>query len=155
MQRKYFMPAVGQIYINRNGSTYRCISNAEYPDEILMRRAVDLGEHRSSMLRITDGWSITVHGICRYEDGSVEWNYSSGGSFQCERLALCQRKCRERGTDIGKYFAYLDDLRSSSIVNMYGAASYLQAAFPELNDDKTWVRDILTAWMDSYGKAGS
>ena len=31
--------------------------------------------------RITDGWCLTAHGVIQYEDGTIEWNYSSGGHW--------------------------------------------------------------------------
>ena len=150
MPNNYIIPTVGQIYRNRNGSEYRCTGNAAYPDDIQKERSLALGEHRASMLRLTDGWAIEVYGIHQYEDGTVEWNYSSGGSFQSESLALCCQKCRENGKDMGRYFRYLDFLRDAGAVNMFGAIPYLQETFPELHADDTWAKAVLTAWMDSF-----
>lgn len=53
---------------------------------------------------------------------------------------------------------YLDDLRSSGDTNMYGAARYLEDAFPELagggsfhsSDD---AREVLGYWMVTFGQA--
>ena len=47
-------------------------------------------------------------------------------------------------------FDFLDVLRESGAVNMFGAVSYLQ----ENNDtlDKVQATKILKGWMDSYGK---
>lgn len=154
MANNYIMPAVGQIYSNRNGGQYRCTGSAAYADDVQRDRAVALGEHRASMLRLSDGWLVEVHGLHQYEDGTVEWNRSSGGSFQSEHLARCWQTCKERGVDMGKYFTYLDGLRDSSVINMYGAVPYLQREFPELCDDDAWARGVLTAWMDSFKSTG-
>ena len=43
---------------------------------------------------------------------------------------------------------YLDELRESGITNMFGAAPYLQRAFPELT--KGGARAVLKQWMDSF-----
>ncbi len=53
-----------------------------------------------------------------------------------------------------EYFEYLEQLRESGVVNMFGAAPYLQAEFPELEQDKKRAGEILWAWMDSYKEGG-
>lgn len=46
-----------------------------------------------------------------------------------------------------KYYQYLEDLRQSGIVNMYGSVPYLQAEFDlSFNDAK----EILMSWMRNY-----
>lgn len=49
-----------------------------------------------------------------------------------------------------QYFTFLDDLRDSGAVNMFGAISYLQEEFPELRRDRKRAGEILQAWMDSF-----
>lgn len=44
-----------------------------------------------------------------------------------------------------KYFLHLEDLRHSSITNMYGARPYLQREFPELANDPQRASEILKA----------
>ena len=51
MQKKYILPVVGQIYKNRNGREYCCLSNVNYTSESSMCVAVSLGEHQASMIR--------------------------------------------------------------------------------------------------------
>lgn len=81
MKKQYIIPVIGQTYLNRNGEEYRCISNMTYGNEERARRALSLGEHWASMVRVKDGWSLTAHGIIQYADGTIEWNYSTGGRF--------------------------------------------------------------------------
>jgi hypothetical protein len=45
------------------------------------------------------------------------------------------------------YFAYLNALRESGVVNMFGAAPYLQDAF---NLSRAEARDIVLKWMESF-----
>jgi len=45
------------------------------------------------------------------------------------------------------YFSFLDDLRESGRINMYGAPSYLQEVF---GLEKYEARDIVAAWMKSF-----
>ena len=158
MNKSYFVPIVGTVYSNRNGAAYRCTGNTVYPDDVRMESTVALGEHCTTMIRLTDGWAIKAHGVHQYEDGTVEWNRSSGGIFQCASLAQCGEYCRDRGTDAVRYFSYLDRLRDSAEINMMGALPYLQKEFPELGFDRDVARTVLQAWMDSYsaykGEAG-
>ncbi len=56
--------------------------------------------------------------------------------------------------DYFKYFDYLDDLRKSGRVNMYGAVPFLLEKFPELFGDAKRAAAILKAWMDSYRTGG-
>ncbi len=53
-----------------------------------------------------------------------------------------------------EYFEYLEQLRESGVVNMFGAVPYLQAEFPELEHDRKRAVEILQAWMDSYKGGG-
>lgn len=152
MANNYIMPVVGQIYSNRNGSQYRCTGNEVYPDDVRMSSTVALGEHQATMIRLADGWVIKAHGIHQYEDGTVEWNHSSGGTFQCDSLARCGEYCRAHGTSMTKYFEYLDRLRDSGETNMLGAATYLQDEFFELSADQDAAKIVLQAWIDSYSE---
>lgn len=47
------------------------------------------------------------------------------------------------------YFLFLDRLRESGVVNMFGAAPYLEVSFPELKKTKT-ARAVLLEWMESF-----
>ncbi len=51
---------------------------------------------------------------------------------------------------LAKHFEYLDALRSSGIVNMFGARSYLAKA-RRLKADA--AGDVLAMWMKSFSKA--
>jgi hypothetical protein len=48
-----------------------------------------------------------------------------------------------------EYFDYLDGIRDSGIVNMFGAAPYLQDAFGLSRYD---AKDILLEWMDTFAE---
>ena len=47
-----------------------------------------------------------------------------------------------------EFFEFLDELRESGVVNMYGAAPYLQREFGIQN--KIVAYQILDDWMESY-----
>lgn len=45
------------------------------------------------------------------------------------------------------YFKFLNGLRESGVVNMFGAVSYLMAQFPILDKDE--AQNILLDWMNT------
>ena len=51
--------------------------------------------------------------------------------------------------DKEEMFQYLDDLRESGVVNMFGATPYLQ---DEFGLDKREARVILAEWMETFDK---
>ena len=46
-----------------------------------------------------------------------------------------------------EYYGYLNALRESGVVNMFGAGAYLQ---DEFGLSKSEARTILIAWMEQY-----
>ena len=47
-----------------------------------------------------------------------------------------------------KYYVFLDDLKESGQVNMFGARPYLAQEFPELSKEES--SKILSNWMDTF-----
>ena len=68
---KPFVPTKGEIYENAGSGKYLCESG--YQDED--------GRCIGWMTNIKSGWSLTAKGIVRYEDGTIEWDYSTDGTF--------------------------------------------------------------------------
>lgn len=81
LEGKYIVPAVGKIYTNRSGGEFRCIYVTHYGDDALEQWVVEHGEHIATFERVKDGWTLDAHGTQKYEDGTIEWNYSTGGHF--------------------------------------------------------------------------
>lgn len=48
------------------------------------------------------------------------------------------------------YYEYLDELRDSGLINMFGAAKFLAREFPELNDGQ--AVSVLHCWMESHAQ---
>jgi len=46
-----------------------------------------------------------------------------------------------------EYFVYLDNIRETGAINMFGAGPYLQDAF---GLSRYEARDILVEWMDTF-----
>lgn len=57
----------GCTYKNHNGSDYFCKSIPEVGAAL--------------MERVKDGWTLIAHGIQMYGDGTIEWDYSTGGHW--------------------------------------------------------------------------
>ena len=55
----------------------------------------------------------------------------------------------KRQEDQMDYFIFLDNLRESGVVNMFGASEYVS---DEFGISKSEARKILTDWMMAYGK---
>lgn len=49
-----------------------------------------------------------------------------------------------------KYLRYLNAVRESGLINMFGAVPYLIYEFPEL--DKRQARTVLSYWMQTFSK---
>ncbi len=64
---KPFSPVKGEIYENAGGGRYLCES--------------DGNEHSARMMNVTSGWTFIAKGIVRYDDGTIEWDYSVDGTF--------------------------------------------------------------------------
>ena len=69
---KAFVPMPGHVYENASGGRYRCQRIWECYD----------GEIFAWMQNVASGWTCRCHGIVRYEDGSIEWDFSKYGHFE-------------------------------------------------------------------------
>lgn len=58
----------GQTYTNHNRSDYLCKSIQDSSSAV--------------MERVKDKWTLVAHGIEKYEDGTIEWDYSTGGHWE-------------------------------------------------------------------------
>ena len=47
-----------------------------------------------------------------------------------------------------EYYKTLEGIRRTGVVNMWGAAPYLQACFPDISEQK--ATDILLSWIANY-----
>lgn len=56
----------GQTYTNRGGGTFRCLG---------------VTTDGAIVQNVNSGWRCFAHVITMYEDGTIEWDFSTGGSF--------------------------------------------------------------------------
>lgn len=68
--RKPFTPKSGEWYENAGGGRYQCVCGRS-----------GVGPFLASM-RSAGGWRFVAHGIGIYEDGKIDWDFSTGGYFE-------------------------------------------------------------------------
>lgn len=76
---QYISVVKGQVYKNHNGSMYLCTDSGYSLD--------DKPSEFASFERLSDGWTLTAHGIVQHENGDIEWNYSTGGYWKNRRAS--------------------------------------------------------------------
>lgn len=65
-----------------------------------------------------------------------------------------QENTNRESTDIERQaLEYLNELRNSGITNMFGAAPYIQAEFPEIS--RTEATGLLSLWMKNFNEEGN
>ena len=74
-----FSPVAGEIYENAGGGRYFC--EKSYGSD-------------AWMINVSSGWSFFAVGIVRYEDGTIEWDYSKYGGFNPKKLGEIRQQQR-------------------------------------------------------------
>lgn len=69
--RTKFTPTPGSTYKNQGGGTFKCLRSGGF-----------MTEYDAVMQNTASGWTFTAHGCGGYEDGTMDWDYSSGGRFE-------------------------------------------------------------------------
>ena len=64
-----FIPTNGRIYENAGGGRYLC----DYAQK---------NDCTAWMKNVASGWTCLAHNIVIYENGTIEWDYSTGGHFE-------------------------------------------------------------------------
>lgn len=76
MCSKRFVPQIGKDYILHSVGSYytrfTCLSPAPV-DQYSSYNAV--------LQNIWSGWTFTAHGVNLYEDGTIDWDFSTDGHF--------------------------------------------------------------------------
>lgn len=67
MKREKFTPKEDKVYTNHGGGVFRCMSA--------------LANGIAVMQNINSGWTFTAEGCGIYEDGTIDWDHSTGGYF--------------------------------------------------------------------------
>lgn len=67
MDGKRITPEQGKIYRNKGGGEFFCIRSRD---------------NNAVMQNTASGWIFKANGVIQYKDGSIEWDYSTGGHFE-------------------------------------------------------------------------
>lgn len=70
MGRIKFTPTEGTEYKNAGGGSFRCLSAGK-----------GLPAYYATMQNVASGWTFEAHGCGIYRDGTIDWDYSTGGYF--------------------------------------------------------------------------
>ena len=73
--RHRYKPEFGTIYQNHGGGTFRCTG----------RPYKTWAGYCARMENTKSGWTFEAKGICSYADGTIDWDFSTGGHFREER----------------------------------------------------------------------
>ena len=71
--------------------------------------------------------------------------------MSCRTISL-PREGTEEKMKQDTYYEYLDRLRDSRLINMFGAAKFLEREFPELGYRE--AVSVLHGWMESHTQGG-
>ena len=69
MKPKRFSPEVGQCYRNNGWGCYECTYN------------INSGKI-AGFRNIHTGWTLSAHNVYIYDNGCIEWDYSTNGHWE-------------------------------------------------------------------------
>lgn len=75
-------PTVGQVYINRGGGKYLCLSAGTRPCPTYYNASGYASSTSGVFRNVKSGWTFTAKGIIQYADGTIEWDHSTDGRFE-------------------------------------------------------------------------
>lgn len=81
MNGEYFQPTVGKVYLNRNGTSYMCLSMED--------------EEASAMFISSGGFKLLAHGCREYSDGRIDWDRSEGLGFAIQNPDMTPDKAKK------------------------------------------------------------
>lgn len=68
MGRQKFTPVPGRTYRNRAGGEFFCLRGLDEP-------------YNAEMQNVASGWTFKAYGCAMYPNGTIDWDYSTGGYF--------------------------------------------------------------------------
>ena len=68
--------------ILKNGSLYKLRDHEGYVLEVLrILRDDPYSDYTYRVRSVITGWTMTIHGVNQYEDGSIDWDFSTDGYY--------------------------------------------------------------------------
>ena len=71
--RRQLEPEVGKVYENAGGGMFMCIDAGGFYNSGISDNA--------TFMNIKSFWALDAHGCGVYEDGRIDWDYSTNGRF--------------------------------------------------------------------------
>lgn len=79
---KPLTPAAGQVYANRGGGRYLCLSAGTVSGPVCFNAAGCASGASGVFRNVASGWTFTAKGIVQYADGTIEWDHGVDGRFE-------------------------------------------------------------------------
>lgn len=76
------VPTAGQVYTNRGGGKFRCLSAGTGYGPVYFNAAGCASDASGVFRNVKSGWTFTAKGIVQYADGTIEWDHSTDGRFE-------------------------------------------------------------------------
>ena len=76
------VPAFRQVYLNRGGGEYRCLSRTPLTGTTYYNASGGSSDTMARFRNVASGWTFFAKGIIQYIDGTIEWEHSSDGHFE-------------------------------------------------------------------------
>ncbi len=101
--REKIVCRTGDEFEHRSGGKYICV-------------AEDLTPNNAPTLKnLSSGWIFQAHGVGRYDNGTIDWDYSTGGQFDDERLSEYLKE-RHNRNEIDKLYVEGHSLNFSVVM---------------------------------------
>ena len=78
------VPIAGQVYVNRGGGRYLCLSAWTGACPTYYNAAGRASSTTAMFRNVKSGWTFIAKGIIQYVDGTIEWDHSTDGHFEGE-----------------------------------------------------------------------
>lgn len=104
MSFKRINPEPGEIYRNKGGGNFLCISSCN---------------NSAVMQNVASKWTFEANGVIQYADGTVEWDYSTGGHFaegDCRMLRTDEKTNNLLARVIEKFCLHYKQIESGSAI---------------------------------------
>lgn len=79
---KPLAPVCGEVYRNRAGGEYRCISQMPATGALYYNQSGGSSDTAALFRNVKSGWTFVAKGIIQYVDGTIEWDHSTDGHFE-------------------------------------------------------------------------
>lgn len=101
---KRINPEPGKVYKNKGGGKFLCIRGCN---------------NNAVMQNVASKWTFKANGVVQYADGTIEWDYSTGGHFaegDCQMLRTDEKTNNLLAQVIEKFCFHCKQIESESAI---------------------------------------